>query len=616
MFSDMHLVFLILTITTICFMIPRFRSDLVAICSLLALLLTGMLTVPEAFAGFSNQTVIMIAALFIVGEGIFQTGLAQKAGNLLVSWTGKSEWRLMVLMMLLVATLGGFISNTGTVAILMPIVVSLCRQVELHPSKMLMPLAFASSMGGVLTLIGTPPNMLASQSLQEHGYGALSFFSFTPIGILIFVAGAAFMWFYARKRLDKPVEKSTEMETFQGRALLEQYEVVPFVHAVRVPPNNEAVGKSLKQLQWPSHYGLTVLEIVQKNGEGKLRFPPRPNKRRFTAKPGYILEENDVLFVYATPESFQHFIEETGMIEIEFDSKESKYQLDFSKMAEVIVTPQSSLLSHTLGEIHFRDKYGLTILAVKNPYKGSRPPQKGQRLSAGDTLLVHGKWRQIDLVSQEKSDFVVLQHDVRPSDIANSWQKWIALTILLLMVVLLLLEPFPAVVSVAMAAVLMILSGCVRQTDQAYRSINWQTVVLIACMLPMATALEKTGGIAFLSSGIVSSLGNFGPYAVLAGIYFVTAVFGVFISNTATAVLLYPVAILTAQQLGVNPVPMVMAVAYSASMSFATPVSTPPNAMVMAAGNYKFFDYVRIGVPLQLFIAVVVLLLIPLFFPF
>ena len=244
MTADMQLVFLILAGTIVCFLIPGFRPDLVALSSLLVLKLTGLLTVTETFSGFSNSVVIMIGALFIVGEGVFQTGLAQKAGNILIHWSGNSEFRLTIFMIILVAVLSALLSNTGTVAILLPVVVILSRKMQLHPGKLLMPLAFASSMGGTLSLIGTAPNLIARQSLLDYGYEGLSFFSFTPIGLIILVAGTAYLWFLGRRWLDKPQEKDPgTLVEFNAQDLLEQYDVTPYLHYVQVPAGNKLLGK-------------------------------------------------------------------------------------------------------------------------------------------------------------------------------------------------------------------------------------------------------------------------------------------------------------------------------------------------------------------------------------
>ncbi|MDG5787087.1 SLC13 family permease [Evansella sp. AB-P1] len=615
MITDMQLVFLILAITTICFLVPRFRADLVATIALLSLLLTGLITVPEAFAGFSNSVVIMVAALFIVGEGVFQSGLAQKAGDLLVKKTKNSEWKLTIFMLILVAVLSGFISNTGTVAILLPVVVSLCRQMQLHPGKLLIPLAFASSMGGALTLIGTAPNLIASQSLHDAGYGALSFFSFTSIGFIMLLAGILYLWVFGRKMLDKPLENKTGSSTkFDAAELVDQYGITENIFAVKAPNDSRIIGQTIKDLRLPSTYEITVLEVIKIETTSSLsRITRRNQTHRITVGPNYMVETGDVFIVYGEEGALTELIEDTDLIL----QKEKDYKLEEGHLAEVILTPQSRLINQSLKEVNFRQKYGLTVLALKHQFSEPRKGTEEETLLYGDSILVHGKWKDINLLSAEKNDTVVLKSAAEETDLANQTNRsMIAGIILLGMLLAMVLEIVPAVVSVVVAAVLMILTGCVRQTDQAYQSINWQTVILIACMLPMATALENTGGVTFMSEGLIQSLGAVGPIAVLAGLYAITSLFSQFISNTATAVLLFPVAILTAEQMGVSPIPMVMAVAFSSSMAFATPVATPPNAMVMAAGKYTFLDFVRVGVPLQIIIALIAILLLPMFYPF
>ncbi|MFA9556807.1 SLC13 family permease [Evansella sp. AB-rgal1] len=613
MISDMQLVFLILAITTICFLVPRFRADLVAITALLSLLLTGLITVPEAFAGFSNSVVIMVAALFIVGEGVFQSGLAQKAGDLLVKTTRNSEWKLTIFMLMLVAVLSGFISNTGTVAILLPIVVSLSRQLQIHPGKLLIPLAFASSMGGALTLIGTAPNLIASESLRDAGYGALNFFSFTPVGLTMLAVGILYLWFIGRKMLDKPLEnKVGDSDAFNAAELVEQYGISHHIRTVKIPANSQLIGKTMKQLQLASTYHITLLEVIKKEATSLKRIAGRGKSMRITVDPSYVVEADDVFLVYGEEEAISKLVAETGLL-----LEQGDYQLEESHLAEVILTPRSRLLNQTIREVNFREKYGLTVLAMKHQFNEPKQTTPEEMLLYGDSILVHGKWKDINLLSAEKNDTVVLKSAAEDTDLANQNDKsGVAGIILIGMLLAMVFEWVPAVVAISVAAVLMIFTNCIRQTDQAYQSINWQTVVLIACMLPMATALENTGGVTFMSEGLINSLGAVGPLAVLAGLYLITSLFSQFISNTATAVLLFPVAILTAQQMGVSPIPMVMAVAFSSSMAFATPVATPPNAMVMAAGKYSFLDFVKVGVPLQLLIAIVAIILLPMFFPF
>ena len=617
MFSEMQLVFIILLVTTLCFAVPKFRSDLVALCSLLALFLTGLVSLPEALAGFSSTVVVMLAVLFVVGEGISQTGLAGKAGNLLVKVTGNSEYRMLFFVILMVAMLGSFISNTGTVAILMPVVVTLCMKMNIHPGKLLMPLAFGASMGGTLTLIGTAPNLLARDALISQGFQGLSFFDFTPVGLIIVLTGILYMWLIGRRLLDKPYEeKSKVADSMNVSEILYQYNIDDNLHYVKVPMEHPIVGKTLKELKWPSQYNVTVLKARRDSNSRAPSFLVGGDTSVILAEPSYTLEGDDILLLYAKPSSLLRFLEELQLETVCRDEVDG-LPIQDPNIAEVILTPQSKFINQSLKDILFRDKYGLTVLAIKRRYQKAKLPSTQDKLHYGDAMLVYGKWKNIDMLAKERSDLVVIRHETTaPETPFNPTRALLAGIILLCMIVMLVVEIIPAVVTVIIAGLFMVLTGSVGNTEQAYRSINWNIVFLIACMLPMATALENTGGVAFLSDNITSTLGEMGPVAVMIGLYVLTSLFGIFISNTATAVLFLPVAILAARELGVSPLPFVMAVTYASSMSFSTPVSTPPNAMVMVAGKYNFFDYMKVGVPLQILVGVVVLAVLPIFFPF
>jgi len=559
----------------------------------------------------------MLAVLFIVGEGISQTGLAGKAGNLLVKLTGNSEFKLLLFVKLTVAFIGCFISNTGTVAILMPVVVSLSMKMNIHPGKLLMPLAFGASMGGALTLIGTAPNLLAREVLINNDFPGLSFFDFTPIGLIILFTGIVYMWFVGRKLLNKPYEEKLKIaDTVNVSELLRQYRIDENLHYVQIPNNHEIIGKKLKELRWPGRFNVTVLKIRKKASAKARTFLTGGGFSQILAEPSYALEAEDILLLYADNISLQKFLKETKLETISRDLDEGLHIQD-ENIAEVILTPQSNLINHSLKDIHFRDKFGLTVLSIKRRYQSAKLPSGQDELQYGDAMLVYGKWKDIDILAKEKSDLVVICHEATdPTTAFNPVRAVLAGAVLLAMIVMLVFEWIPAVITVIIAGLFMVLTGSVRSTEQAYRAVNWQIVILIACMLPMATALENTGGVAFIADSITSALGGAGPIAVMAGLYITTSLFGVFISNTATAVLFLPVAILAAGEVGVSPLPFVMAVTYAASMSFATPVSTPPNAMVMVAGKYNFLDYMKVGIPLQIIVGLVIILALPLFFPF
>lgn len=610
------LTFAILLITTIFFMIGKFRADLVAMCSLLALVLTGIITTNEALAGFSNSIVIMIAGLFIVGAGIFRTGLARTAGNYLLKFAGDSEVKLLLLLMVLVATLSAFMSNTGTVAVLMPVVISLALGMKKSPALFLMPLAFASSLGGVLTLIGTPPNLIVSQILADNGYERLAFFDFTPVGVVALFTGILFLMTVGKRLLPKgdPKEEFRSQRNTSATQLADFFHISDQLYRVKVQPLSAMIGKKLADLKLPMEYRVSVIHIERRNGEKALL----AGVQKIAATSQTIIKENDVLYVQGTSENVEQF-KKDYFLRTNKEEQASPANLVSKEfgVAEVLLTPHSSFINSTIADLHFREKYNLNILGINRKGKFQLKNWAKQTLKFGDALLVQGKWTDLELLAKETDDVVVLgQTKEQASMAAASGKAPIAGAIMLGMLVMMTFEIVPAVTAVLIAAVLMILTGCLRNMEDAYGKINWESVVLIAAMLPMATALEKTGGVLFLSELIIQSLGGYGPIALMAGFYFMTMLFSQFISNTATAVLFAPIAITTAINVGASPYPFLMAVTVAASMAFATPVASPTNALVMTAGGYKFSDFVKVGVPLQIVIWIVMMVTIPYFFPF
>lgn len=612
---QLTLTFVILGITIILFMINRLRTDLVAVLSLLAFVLTGILDPAEAFSGFSNSVVIMLAGLFIVGAGIFRTGLAQMAGNLLLRFSGESEKKLFILLLVIVACVGAFLSNTGTVALMMPIVVSIAMSMNSSPSKYLIPLSFMASFSGILTLIASPSNLIISQSLVDHGYEKLGFFEITPIGVIGAIIGIIYL-FLVRNRLlpnGNKYNQSKSEHKLSPKQLAIDYQLGGRLYRVKVPAESEMVGKRLAQLKIPVQYQLCILKISRKSTDGINLLPVTYQEM---AGPGSIIQSKDLLYIQGSLDNVKKLVEEYSLI---LEGEQSEADELVSKelgIAEVLLTPHSSLINKTVRDIGFREKYNLNIIRINRQGEHVLTQTSKQRLRFGDALLVQGAWDEIELLAKETKDVVVIgQPKEHASMAAASGKAPLAGGIMLLMILLMMFEVFPAVISVLIAAVLMILTGCVRNMDDAYSRINWESIVLIAAMLPMATALDKTGGMTILSEGIVQSLGGFGAMGVLAGIYFLAMTFSQFISNTATTVLFAPIAFNAAMSLDVNPATMLVAVAVSANMALATPVASPTNALVMTAGGYKFMDFVRVGVPLQILMMIVMMVIIPLFFP-
>ncbi|MFD1705184.1 SLC13 family permease [Siminovitchia sediminis] len=612
---ELILTFLILAATIILFMSNRIRADLVAVMALLSLVLTGILSPTEALVGFSNSVVIMIAGLFIIGAGLLRTGLAQMASNFVLRFAGNSENKLFVILLVLVALIGTFMSNTGTVAIMLPIVVSIAISINSSPSKFLIPLSFIASFSGLLTLIASPANLIASQTLADNGYDKLKFFDITPVGIVGVITGIIYLYAVRNRLLPKGKKRGNNEEEYHlsPEQLAADYELGGSLYRVSVPEDSPMVGKKLTELATPAAYQLYILKIVRKSGEGLNLLPMTYHEM---AGPKSVIQPNDHLYLQGKPENLEKMVADFGLL---FEEEESEVDELVTKqlgMAEVLLTPHSSLINQTPKSIKFREKYDLNILGIKRQGQYVLNEPAKQRLRFGDSLLVQGSWDSIELLSQETNDVVVVgQPQEHANAAAASGKAPVAGGIIALVVFLMIFEIFPTVISVLIGAVLMVLTGCLRNVDDAYGQINFETIVLVAAMLPMATALEKTGGVMILAEGIIKTLGGLGSLGVFAGIYLLSMIFGQFISNTATAVLFAPIAMNAALTIDANPYTFLIGVAVASNMAFATPVASPTNAMVMNAGGYKVTDFVKIGIPLMAIVFIVMLFAIPFFFP-
>ena len=610
----------ILAVAIIFFVTGKVRSDLVALCALLALLVFQILTPEEGLSGFSNSTVIMMVGLFVVGGGIFQTGLAKMISSKILKLAGKSELRLFLLVVLTTACIGAFVSNTGTVALMLPIVVSMAAIANANPSRLLMPLAFASSMGGMMTLIGTPPNLIISDTLADAGFDRLSFFTFLPVGLVCVAVGIIALlplskWFLTKKRKSDSTSDS-------GKSLDElvnEYGLTVNLFRVRIDGNSEVAGKTMGSLNLRSKYGLNILEIRRQDSGVQNRFM-RTVKQY--SSPDTVLEADDVLYLSGQQSQVRQFAADCGLTLLDDHSTEdSNNSLDFYDIgiAEVLLMSSSRMNNHTVREAGFRDKFNVNVLGIRRKKEYLLHDLADVKMHEGDVLLVQGGWKDIARLSNEDEDWVVLGQPLEEAaKVTLDYKAPIAALIMVLMVVMMVFDfiPVAPVTAVLIAAVLMVMTGCVRSMEAAYKTINWQTIVLFAAMMPMSLALEKTGVSSLISDTLVKSIGGFGPLALLAGIYFTTSVMTLFISNTVTALLMAPIALQSAIQIGVSPVPFMFAVSVAASMCFASPFSTPPNALVMSAGQYSFMDYVKVGGPLQLLMGIVMVLVLPLLFPF
>lgn len=614
---QLTLTFLILGATIFAFVTNKLRADLVAIVSLLAFVMTDILTPTEALAGFSNSVVLMIAGLFVVGAGILRTGLAGMAGRLLLKWSGDSELKLFVLLLIIVGTVGAFMSNTGTVALMMPIVVSIAISMKESPSKFLLPLSYVASLSGLMTLIASPTNLIVSQLLVDRGYHKLGFFEVTPIGIVGMIVGIVYLVLVRNILLPNEKNRTQSKADYQlsPKKIIKQYDLNNRLFKVFVPEGSPIIDATLAELKLPAKYTLCMMKIHRRSQEG-INFLPVTYQEM--AGPTSVIHAKDELYVQGEEDNIRRFasdysLEMQELAEGEADELVSKHL----GIAEVLLTPNSSFINKTISALGFREKYNLNIIGINRRGGYKLQDMVKHKLKFGDAILVQGAWDEILLLARETQDVVVVGQPKEHASVAAATGKaGIAGVIMLLMIVLMAFEIFPAVISVMIGAVLMILTGCLRNMEDAYSNMNFESIVLVAAMLPMATALEKTGGMVILSDGIINALGGYGPYGVLVGIYILTAIFGQFISNTATAVLFAPIAMNAAIAMETSPTTFMIAVAVAASMAFVTPIASPTNALVMTAGGYKFMDFVKIGIPLQIIMFIVMMLAIPFFFPF
>ena len=613
----------ILVAAIILFVTEWLRVDVVAIGVMVALMLSGLLTAQEAIAGFSNPAVLTIAALFIVGGGVMQTGLAASIGERILKVAGTHPGRLTVVIMTAVALLSAVMSDTGTVAVLLPAIISLAVSARISPSKLLIPLSYGSLLGGATTLIGTPPNIIVSDLLREQGLQPFRFFDYTPVGLALFAAGVIFMVTIGRRLLPehKPKQEVQRVET--PEELMSLYRLPDNLFRLRVRRSSDMVGKSLLETRLRQDYGLTVLDILRPSTDGSKAKESRSKigdgRSEYTStspSPQAIIQAGDILLVQAIPNDVSHAAAALNLgVQPAHSQDDTSLISSEVGIAEVLLPPRSSLLGKSLVDVQFGSVYHLTVLGINRPGLEESLDLKETELRFGDILLVQGPWKNILDLKDKRRDFVVMGQPEQVLDAPARAKAPLAMLVLLGMLLVMITNLMPLATASMLAALVMILTGCL-SIDDAYDAVDWKSIVLIAGMLPMATALEKVGLVDLAAQGFTQGLGNFGPILVLGGFFLLTSIFTQVLSNTATTVLIAPIALATAIQLGVQPYAFLMGVAIAASMAFASPVASPANTLVMGAGHYRFSDYLKVGLPLIFITLLVAMLMLPLIFPF
>ncbi|HHQ5779346.1 TPA: SLC13 family permease, partial [Klebsiella pneumoniae] len=554
--------------------------------------------------------VILIAALFIIGDGLVRTGVATKMGAWLVSVAGNSETKMLIYLMLTVAGLGAFMSSTGVVAIFIPVVLSVSARMNTSPSRLMMPLSFAGLISGMMTLVATPPNLVVNSELLREGLHGFSFFSVTPIGLVVLILGIVYMLavrFMLKTDNGDSARDGRKRSTF--RDLIREYHLTGRARRLAIRPGSPMIGQRLDDLKLRERYCANVIGV-----ERWRRF------RRVIVNVNGVSEfrARDVLLIdmSASDVDLRQFCGEQMLEPMVLRGEYFADQALDVGMAEVALIPDSEMMGKTVREIAFRTRFGLNIVGMKRDGKAMDGSVVDEPLQLGDILLVVGNWRQIALLAKRGRDFVVLNMPVEVDDASPAHsQAPHAIFCLVLMVALMLTDEIPNPIAAIIACLLMGKFRCIN-AESAYKAIHWPSIILIVGMMPFALALQKTGGVDLVVKGLMDVAGGEGPYLMLGCLFVMCAAIGLFISNTATAVLMAPIALAAAKSMGVSPYPFAMVVAMAASAAFMTPVSSPVNTLVLGPGKYSFSDFVKIGVPFTILVMVVCVLLIPVLFPF
>jgi di/tricarboxylate transporter len=611
----------ILAVAIILFITEWLRVDVVALGVVVVLMLTGILTTSEAISGFSSTAVLTIASLFVVGGAVMQTGLAGTIGRRILTIAGDSQTRLIIVIMAAVALLSGFMSDTGTVAVLLPAILSLALNAKISPSKLLLPLAFSALLGGAMTLIGTPPNIIVSDVLREAGLEPFQFFDYTPIGLILLVIGIGYMLLVGFRLLPDNQPKQDVQRVETPEELIELYKLPDNLFRLRVRRSSPVVGESLKNSGIRQDYRMNILEILRdsdprelaKLGERRIIIASDPAS--ISPEPRTVLAAGDLLIVQgeANEISFAAAQLNLGLQPAERSDHKALVNTEIG-LAEILLPPRSRLVGKTIVDARVGTLYHLTVLGIRRPGVEEELDLKATPLRFGDTLLVQGAWEDILALRRRRRDFVVMGQPEEMIGAPARKKAPIALLILAGMLLLMITNLLPVAAASMLAGLAMVLTGCLT-IDDAYEAVDWKSIVLIAGMLPMAIALEKVGLVELAANGLTTSFGSMSPLVVMGSLFLITSLFTQVLSNTATTVLIAPIALAAAQTMGLQPHAFLMAVAIAASMAFASPVASPVNTLVMGAGNYKFSDYIKVGVPLILLTMVIAVLVLPLLWP-
>jgi di/tricarboxylate transporter len=610
MSQDLLIVLLMLGAAILMFALNKPRVDAVALIMMVTLPFTGVISMEEALAGFSNPNIVLIAAMFVIGEALARTGVARSIGDWLSIRGGESPWRLLVLLMLAVGLLGSVMSSTGVVAIFIPVVLRMASRRRIPPSQLMMPMAYAALISGMMTLVATSPNLVVNYELMRTGADGFNFFSFTPFGIPILLVGILYMLVAQRwLRPDTPEAPTARLRP-KLMQWVERYQLADREYRVRVRPDSPLLGKTLRELDLPKKLGVRIVLIER--GVGRAR-------RLLRRKPKTILQADDILLIDVDLD--QQKIEVEALAEqfgVDLLPRTGHYFVDRSQavgMVEVMISDESRFVDKAIAEAERLAQSELTVVGMRRGQVAHEPHGLRQEvLKVGDTLLLVGPWKTIRRLQDDSRDLIVLNLPREFDEFLPAAKRApYAVFTLLVVIGLMAFGIVPNVQAALIGCLMMGLFRCIN-LEKAYRAIQWKSIIMIVGMMPFALALDRTGGVDLAAGGLVALVGDAGPHAVMALLFAITVILGLFIVNTANAVLMIPVALAIADALGASPYPFAMIIALAASSAFMTPIS-PINTLVATAGNYKFTDFIRIGLPFTLLVMAVSVVLVPWLLP-
>jgi di/tricarboxylate transporter len=589
MTTEIWIVFAIIIIALVLFIWERFSVDTVSIMVMVAFMATGILTPAEGFSGFSNPATLTVGAMFVISAAVFKSGILNNMGNLLMR-AGRVNFTFCLLVLMLISgALSAFINDTAVVALFMPVVIKVAKDMDISPSKLLMPLSFGALMGGVCTLIGTSTNILVSGIAAEHGLEPFGMFEMSPAGIWFLIAGVLYIIVIGQNFL--PKHKASVDPT-------EEFDMGNYLAEIRLGPNAKSIGSSIGDSPLMRELDIEILQIIRR--EGNVEFPLKET----------ILNEGDILKVRCDVEKLKKLAKRQGIV-IKGNALPEDDKNIF--LYEALVTPNSPMVGRSLAEMQFMDTYkGASVLAIRSRKNILHEKLGRVPLKSGDVLLVRSTRQLIQFF--KRNGFLLILSEIEQRKIDY---RRIVLTLLILAAIILspALGYIPILLSASIGVILMVLFRLIKP-EEAYKSMEWKVIFMLAGVLSMGTALQKTGAATLLSGYITDHLGQYGPHFVLGFFFFITFMLTNFMSNNATAALLAPIAITAAENLAISPRPLLMAVTFAASLSFMTPMGYQTNTMIYAPGNYRFVDYLKVGTPLNLLLWILAIYLLPKIYPF